>query len=174
MTNEEFEASIKLIINNDKKGLEKIYMEYITSVYSFILYIVKNKENAEDITADFFVKVWDKAPAYDFRGRHKRWLMTLAHNMTIDFLRKNKNELLVNEILEDSITSNTMENDIHHRILLNTVLSHLNSFERQVVILHLISDLTFKDISRVLNKPLGTVAWQYNSALKKLRRFNYE
>ncbi|MEG2017158.1 MAG: sigma factor [Clostridium sp.] len=65
MTNTEFEASIKLIINNDKNGLEAIYKEYITSVYSLVLSIVRNKENAEDITADFFIKLWSKAQTYN-------------------------------------------------------------------------------------------------------------
>lgn len=174
MTNEKFEASIKLIINNDKQGLEDIYRDYVTSVYPLILSIVKNKENAEDITADFFVKLWDKAPTYNFTGHHKRWLMTLAHNMAIDFIRKNKNEVLVEEVEPSSLSSNSMENQVHHKILMDTILSKLNCSERQVVILHVISDLTFKDISKVLNKPLGTIAWQYKSALNKLRRFNYE
>ncbi|MDU4892136.1 MAG: hypothetical protein E6344_02470 [Clostridium sp.] len=55
MTNTEFEASIKLIISNNKDGLESIYKEYITSIYSLVLSIVKNKENAEDITADEYL-----------------------------------------------------------------------------------------------------------------------
>lgn len=55
MTNTEFEASIKLIISNNKDGLESIYKEYITSIYSLMLSIVKNKENAEDITADEYL-----------------------------------------------------------------------------------------------------------------------
>lgn len=55
MTNTEFEAIIKLIISNNKDGLESIYKEYITSIYSLVLSIVKNKENAEDITADEYL-----------------------------------------------------------------------------------------------------------------------
>lgn len=55
MTNTEFEASIKLIISNNKDVLESIYKEYITSIYSLVLSIVKNKENAEDITADEYL-----------------------------------------------------------------------------------------------------------------------
>ncbi|WP_197072306.1 RNA polymerase sigma factor [Clostridium culturomicium] len=57
---------------------------------------------------------------------------------------------------------------------MNTLLSKLNISEREIVILHLVNDLTFKDISKILNRPLGSIAWQYNSALKKLRRFQYE
>ncbi|WP_081911574.1 RNA polymerase sigma factor [Clostridium culturomicium] len=59
-------------------------------------------------------------------------------------------------------------------LLMNTLLSKLNISEREIVILHLVNDLTFKDISKILNRPLGSIAWQYNSALKKLRRFQYE
>lgn len=174
MTNTEFEASIKLIISNNKDGLESIYKEYITSIYSLVLSIVKNKENAEDITADFFIKLWLKAHTYNFNGHHKRWLMTLAHNMSIDFLRKNSKELLTEDIHIDCNSSSSMESEVHDKLLMNTLLSNLNISEREIVILHLVNDLTFKDISKILNRPLGSVAWQYNSALKKLRRFQYE
>lgn len=174
MTNTEFEASIKLIINNDKNGLEAIYKEYITSVYSLVLSIVKNKENAEDITADFFIKLWSKAHTYNFNSHHKRWLMTLAHNMSIDFLRKNSKELLTEDIFINCNASASMENEVHNKLIMDTLLSNLKISEREVVVLHLINDLTFKDISKILKKPLGSVAWQYNSALKKLRRFKYE
>lgn len=174
MTNTEFEASIKLIINNDKNGLEAIYKEYLTSIYALVLSIVKNKENAEDITADFFIKLWNKAHTYNFEGYHKRWLMTLAHNMSIDFLRKNSKEFLTEDIFINCNTSTSMESTVHNKLIMDTLLSNLKISEREVVILHLVNDLTFKDISKILNKPLGSVAWQYNSALKKLRRLNYE
>lgn len=174
MTNTEFEASIKLIINNDKNGLEAIYKEYITSVYALVLSIVKNKENAEDITADFFIKLWSKAHTYNFKGHHKTWLMTMAHNMSIDFIRKNNKELLTEDISPDFKSYSSMENEIHDKLLMASILSILNTTEREIVILHLINDLTFKDISKILNKPLGSVAWIYNSAIKKLRRFHHE
>ena len=174
MTNKEFEASIKLIMNNDKNGLETIYKAYITSIYFLIFSIVKNKENAEDITADFFIKLWSKAHIYNFKGHHKRWLMTLAHNMSIDFLRRNGKELLVDDFIPESLSYSSMENEVQSKLFMDSLLSNLKVSEREIVILHLVNDLTFKDISKILNKPLGSVTWQYNSSLKKLRRFQYE
>lgn len=174
MTNKEFEASIKLIMNIDKKGLETIYKAYITSIYSLIFSIVKNKENAEDITADFFIKLWSKAHTYNFKGHHKRWLMTLAHNLSIDFLRRDGKELLVDNFIPESLSYNSMESEVQGKLLMDSLLSNLKVSEREIIILHLVNDLTFKDISKILNKPLGSVTWQYNSALKKLRRFHHE
>jgi len=175
MTNVEFEASIKLIQDNDKSGLEKIYKEYITVIYSVVLSIVKNKENAEDITSEFFIKLWDKAKFYNFSHKHKSWLITIAHNMAVDFIRKNKGEVLVDEIFEEGyIHENSFENHVHHKIIFENALSKLKDTERQVVNMRILGDLTFKEISHILNKPLGTIAWQYKNAINKLRRYEYE
>ncbi|MEG2289718.1 MAG: sigma-70 family RNA polymerase sigma factor [Clostridium sp.] len=175
MTNVEFEASIKLIQADDKSGLEKIYKEYITVIYSVVLSIVKNKENAEDITSDFFIKLWDKSKLYDFSYKHKSWLITIAHNMSIDFLRKNKSEVLTSEFFEEGcLNENSFENNIHHKIIFEDALNNLKDAERQVINMRILGDLTFKEISRILNKPLGTITWQYQNAINKLRRYEYE
>lgn len=169
MTNIDFEASINLILKDDKTGVENIYKEYITSIYFYILSVVKNKETAEDLTADFFIKLWQKADTYNFKGSHKAWLMTMARNLSIDFLRKNKNHMNI-EDFNHIFVSSSMENEIHNKLLVNDLFTKLKETEREIIILHLISDLTFKEISKTLNRPLGTVTWQYNSAIKKLRR----
>lgn len=173
MTNIEFEASINLILKNDKSGLEKIYLDYVTPIYFYILSIVKNKETAEDLTADFFIKLWLKADTYNFKGSHKSWIMTMARNLSIDYLRKNKNHITLDS-LDNCFESPSLEPKIHSKLLLEELFLKLKDNEREIVLLHLLSDLTFKEISKTLKKPLGTVAWQYNSAIKKLRRFHNE
>ncbi|MBM6838786.1 sigma-70 family RNA polymerase sigma factor, partial [Clostridium saudiense] len=62
-----------------------------------------------------------------------------------------------------------MVEEVNQKIHINEVLSQLKEEEREVVILHTISDLTFKSIGEILDKPLGTVTWRYREAIKKLK-----
>lgn len=97
VTEQEFEQCIERICQGDKSGLKDIYVAYLPYLYRIILGIVGNKENAEDITSDFFVKLWSLAPKYQPGNGHKGYLATIARNMAIDFLRKYKREIPVED-----------------------------------------------------------------------------
>lgn len=98
MTEAEFEHCIEKICRSDKSGLKDIYTEYLPFIYRTVYGIVGNKENAEDITSDFFVKLWSLAPKYKKGEGHKGYLATVARNMAIDFIRKNRREVLVESV----------------------------------------------------------------------------
>lgn len=93
MTEAEFEGCIKRICHGDQMGLKDIYVEYLPYIYRVIYGIVGNKENAEDITSDFFVKLWSFAPKYRPGNGHKGYLATIARNMAVDHLRKCRREI---------------------------------------------------------------------------------
>ena len=77
-----------------------------------------------------------------------------------------EDEILVNTISDDS-SNETEEMKMES---MEKILMHLNEFERQVVMLHLVSDLKFREIAVQLDKPLSTVLSKYNRAIKKLQK----
>lgn len=93
MTEAEFEGCIKRICQGDQMGLKDIYVEYLPYIYRVVYGIVGNKENAEDITSDFFVKLWSFAPKYRPGNGHKGYLATIARNMAVDHLRRCRREI---------------------------------------------------------------------------------
>lgn len=97
MTEAEFERCMKRICQGDRMGLKDIYVEYLPYIYRVIYGIVGNKENAEDITSDFFVKLWSFAPKYRPGNGHKGYLATIARNMAVDYLRKCRREIPMEE-----------------------------------------------------------------------------
>ncbi len=97
MTEAEFERCIKRICQGDQMGLKDIYVDYLPYIYRVVYGIVGNKENAEDITSDFFVKLWSLAPKYQPGNGHKGYLATIARNMAIDHMRKCRREIPVEE-----------------------------------------------------------------------------
>lgn len=189
MTDVQFEQCITRIVQGDKDGLRVIYEEYIGYIYAIVLDVLKSKENAEDISADFFIKLWSVAGSYRPGSGHRGWMARIARNMAIDFLRKHKREEL-NDRMEDAgdekesgsrgrsiysgDTASLVEEEVISDMSLQEALMQLNEKEREVIHLKIMADMTFKDIAELLHVPMGTITWRYQSAIKKLRRCGYE
>lgn len=189
MTDVQFEECISRMAQGDKDGLRQIYEEYIGYIYAVVLDVLKNKENAEDISADFFIKLWSVAGSYKPGNGHRAWMVRIARNMSIDFLRKHRREDLTDK-MEDagehaesesygrsiygSDTASQVEEEVISDLSLQEALALLNDKEREVINLKVVADMTFKEISQLLNTPMGTITWRYQNAIRKLRRCGYE
>ena len=95
MEETQFSACMERIKSGDKEALHDIYQAYIGYIYSVVLGVVQNKEDAEDVTSEFFIKLWRLADTYKGGNGHKAWLATIARNMAIDLIRKNKKVVLM-------------------------------------------------------------------------------
>ena len=103
MTDEQFNNAMERLRNREKQAdrakeaLKEIYEEYSAFIYHVILDVVGTRENAEDITSDFFIKLWEKAGQYKPGNGHRGYLATIARNMAIDHIRKYRKELGVSQ-----------------------------------------------------------------------------
>lgn len=192
MTDRIFDECMSRINRGDKDALHEIYEEYLPYIYSIVLQIVQIKEAAEDITSEFFIKLWTTSEKYKPGGGHKGYIATMARNMSIDYMRKNKREILVDNfetpgsdedtdasigaeaISEISNETATPEEEVVSNISIDEALNMLSPPEREVINLKIMGDMTFQEIAEVLNRPMGTVTWQYRNAINKLRRCGYE
>lgn len=174
MTEELFEYNMKRIVQGDQDGLKEIYNAYISFIFTTIYHVLQNKENAEDVTSEFFLKIWNMADRYQPGNGHRTWLATIARNMAIDYLRKHKREVLTDEFFEGVDEEKTLESEVVGEVSMEYALSLLNESERQVVTMKIVEDMTFQEIAKVLDAPMGTVTWRYQNAIKKLRRLGYE
>lgn len=182
MTDKLFEVHIRQILDGDKTGLSEIYSEYNPMIYSVTYEILKNHQNAEDVTTDFFIKLWQQtAASYRFGSRHRAWLITIAHNMAIDFLRRNRQMQSIDELMENSDSTFPAsaavpfsDEQIVTRLALKEALETLSEDERQIINLKIMGELTFREIALLLQRPIGTVTWKYSNSIKKLRRYCHE
>lgn len=165
-----FRKNIRRICQNDKEGLRQIYEDYCPMIYSVVWEILQNKEDAEDITSEFFIRLWEIADTYYLGKGHRRWMITIAHNMAIDYLRKKRREVPTEDMQEPvDFRQVSCEEQLCHRISLEQAMTALKQEERQVVNLKIMGELTFREIAEILKKPQGTVAWCYQKAIRKLR-----
>lgn len=181
MTEEAFCQSINKILGGDKSGLKEIYDAYLGYIYQIIYGVLGRKEDAEDVTSEFFIKLWQTADKYKAGSGHKGYLATIARNMAIDFLRKHKREVLESFSKEDDedtgyiepVSDESVDEEVISEMSLKEALDTLKPEERKVVDMKVLAQMTFAEISEILKVPMGTVTWRYREAIKKLRRCGY-
>ena len=93
MTDLQFDAAVEKIRNGDKNALKLIYDAYGDKIYRLFLSKVHNHQDAEDLTSDFFLKLWECASSYQPGSGHRCWLNTIARNMAVDYFRKSGREI---------------------------------------------------------------------------------
>jgi RNA polymerase sigma-70 factor (ECF subfamily) len=168
MTIDELRALIKRLQNGEIAVFDTIYYETKSVVYYTILNIVKNKSLAEDIMQDTYLKMLEKIHSYKPRYGFKSWLVTIARNMAINEYNRRKRELSFDPNIDEYIFG-TVESSSENELMVKEMLETLNEIEREVVILHVIGDLKHREIADLLKKPLGTITWTYNKAIKKMK-----
>ena len=183
MTDIQFETAMQKIRSGDKQGLQEIYEEYIGLIYAIVKDVLKSKENAEDVTSDFFIRLWDKADTFQSGRGHKTWITTIARNMAVDYLRKYGKEE-VREFLDEQETEEAfhgaaapdspVEREVLSDMTIAEALSGLKEHEKQIMNMKILGEMTFQEIAGTLRISIGTVTWRYQNAVKKLRRCGYE
>ena len=186
MTEGRFERCIRAMNKGDRSGLKEVYEEYLPYIYGIVRGLLASKEDAEDVTSEFFIRLWEKSDTYRPGSGHKGWLATIARNLAVDAIRKKRREepmdLSEEELLRaaETHTADTqgmepsVEDQVVENLTMEDALLSLKDTERQIVHMKLMGELTLQEIADIRGEPLGTVAWRYREALKKLRRCGYE
>ena len=134
-------------------------------VYVAIINIIKNKTICEDIMQDTYLKFLNNIHKYKDKTNVIAFIVTIARNLAINEYNKNKREVHYDlSLYEEEIVSKTEETP-----LLDLVYETLSGIELEVFILHVIDDLKHREIAKIMKKPLGTITWLYNKALKKMK-----
>lgn len=165
---EELKDIFKGIANKQEIAFNELYEKYNRLIYGITFSILKNKENSEDVVQIVFTKIWNMNKENLPTNKEATWLYRLTKNETLNFLRKQKNTANIDElyyIKDDSDELNEMiEKDTY-----NKIVSKLDEKEQEIVSLKILSDLSFREISQILNMPIGTVQWKYYKSLHTLK-----
>lgn len=172
MEDMEFKVCIQKIQQGDKDGLKQIYQAYAALIYTVVYDMTGQKEDAQDITSEFFIRLWEKADTYRGKKGHRGWLLTIARNMTIDYLRKQKRELLVEDLPESEVEKADFSEEIVGTMSMREAISQLKPAEQEVLNLKILGEFTFQEIARTIGKPMGTVTWLYRQGIEKLRKYH--
>ena len=153
----------------DLTALESLYLQTEKAVYALALSILRNPDDAQDVTQEVYLKVRAAAHLYVPQGKPLAWLFTITRNLCRDLQRVQARTGQAPDGLEDDVRFSYVS-DPTDRLVLEAALKALGDEERQVVLLHAVSGLKHREIAQDLGLPLSTVLSRYNRALKKLKR----
>ena len=161
---------VKTLQQGNIDVFDEIYALTHKAVYYTILGILHDPSLSEDIMQDTYIKFLKKTGAYH-EDNFVAYLTTIARNLAINEYNSRKRTELSDDLewSRNLSYSGSIEIDAEHKQLIEIGLSALNEFEKSVVLLYNISNLTHKEIAAVLQKPIGTITWTYSKALKKIR-----
>jgi len=152
----------------DEDTFEYIYDLTKKNVYIIIFNIVKDHEVTRDVMQDVYLKMLDSIGSYQTKTNFYNWLLMIAKNQAIDYYRREKKIVHIDET--DFIEQfSSQEETPEEKDIFDRLLSVLSEDERQIVLLKIVDNLKHKDIAELLNMPLGTVLWMYQEALKKMK-----
>ncbi|MEW4414661.1 RNA polymerase sigma factor [Clostridium sp. AN503] len=158
----------------DRDAFGQLYQNTDRTIYSFILSILKNPQDAEEVMQETYIKIWTSASTYQAQGKPLAWMFTIARNLCYMKFRDQKrmadiglDDLSGEEIGEVCLP---LEN-LADAMVLRAALEILKEDERQIVLLHASAGLKHREIAAGLQMPLATVLSKYNRAVKKLKQY---
>ena len=169
------EELILLVKNQDREAFSYLYDNYSAALNGIIFRMVENRELAEDILQEAFVKIWNNFSAYDSsKGRLFTWMLNITRNLTIDTLRSKGYKKQAKISADENSVSNFSEDsrmaERFDALGLRKQLVNLKPEQRIIIDLAYFNGYTQDEISKEMNIPLGTVKTRMRSAIIELRK----
>ncbi|MHC4394838.1 MAG: RNA polymerase sigma factor [Planctomycetota bacterium] len=158
------------------KVCEEIICQHHKSIYRFMVYLTNGASLAADLTQETFASAWANLSCYKGRASLKTWLHRIAYRKFIDSKRRlQQHTVMLDKLKQNSSGSVEPVNPLHrvmadeHLLLLYEAMHKLEISEYMMIVLHYIQGLSFREMGKVLDEPVGTVKWRTSRALKKLK-----
>lgn len=168
-------------INGNERSLEILILRHKQRIFSFIYSKVQDRDVADDIFQDTFIKVINtlKLGKYNEEGKFLPWTMRIAHNLVIDFFRKgnrmptfqNTDEFDIFSVLSDqtlSAESELIKKQIHSDV--RKLVDELPDDQREVLMMRIFKGMSFKEISDQTDVSINTALGRMRYALINLRK----
>ena len=180
------EQLVTLFAEGNDSAIEVLIQRHKRRIYSHILQLVKDKKMAEDFFQDTFVKAIQsiRAGRYQDEGHFVSWVTRIAHNIVIDYFRKQKNyKELSNDRGEYDLFNNvkfcegSVEDDIEKKqssVEIREYIKLLPEEQRQLVVMRVYMDMSFKEIAESTGVSINTALGRMRYAIINIRRMMQE
>ncbi len=177
----DYQLVLKAVDHQDEKAYAQLMSRYRDSIYFMLLKMVNNKDDAEDLTIEAFGKAFVRLHQYTPNYAFSTWLFRIASNNCIDFLRKKRMQLLSidgedgddNSMIID-LASKSLNPEQHaiknqKKVIMHEVVGRLKPRYKILIELRYFKELSYDEISKELDMPLGTVKAQLYRAREVLQ-----
>lgn len=157
------------IASGEQEAFRTLYQATSGAIYGYALSLLKNREDAEDVMQETYIRIRRYAAQYQEMGKPMAWILTITRNLACRKLeeRQRISYLEIDEIENKLDFSSNPE--MEQRLVLESAFQILSDQERQIIVLHAVGGMRYREISSMLHKPLSTVLSCYHRAVKKLR-----
>lgn len=175
------EELINLYVSGNQSSLETLIRRYKRKIFSYIVINVKDKQLAEDLFQDTFIKVINtlRSGNYNEEGKFLPWVLRIAHNLVIDYFRKSNRIPVVEnndeydvfntiKIFDECIEDKMITDQIHTDV--KKLLELLPDEQKEVIVMRHFADMSFKEIAEQTNVSINTALGRMRYALINLRR----
>jgi RNA polymerase sigma-70 factor (ECF subfamily) len=153
---------------------------YKNKIFNYSLYMLRNNMDAEDITQEVMIRIWQNVNKFNFLAA-RAWIMRTTHNLCIDYLRRNKNQYQKELSIDDNLTeriedkSNAVMPDeaLNQKLLDNNIKHAVENLPERLkspFVLYEVQGFKYKEISKILDVPLNTVKVNILRARKQLQQ----
>ncbi|MDH4239358.1 MAG: RNA polymerase sigma factor [Phycisphaerae bacterium] len=178
MGRREQRQNLKMLRQGRRKAYEAAVLQHYRAVYRFMAYLTRDTVLAEELTQETFASAWANIDSFKARSSFETWLHRIAYRKFIDSKRSRRRDAALMAGLE--VQNDNAAKDVNplHRLaadentrLLYEAMRSLKQPEYIAILLHYIQGLSFRQVAKVLNQPVGTVKWQTSRALKTLKQY---
>ncbi|GAA0370168.1 RNA polymerase sigma factor [Bacillus horti] len=160
------------VLQGDKEAYGYIIEKYMNRIYAILFRMLYNKQDAQDLTQECFIRAYQCLDKYNETGSFASWLYRISVNLCLDELRKRKHITLLNVddyILKDTLTPEDQVIRTEEILHINQGIDRLPNKYKIILVLRYSSELSYEEISEVLHIPVSTTRIRLHRAKKKLR-----
>jgi RNA polymerase sigma-70 factor, ECF subfamily len=163
-------------VAGDLKAFEAVYKETFKTIYQLVYRMTGNRQDAEDITHDIYVRAYEKRGLYKKeRSALSTWIYRIAVNFTLNALRKRK-RWVSDSIIENSAAADVLIENLDETDMVTDLLGKLNPDHKACLVLREVEDKPYDEIAEILGLSIGTVRSRISRGrdqLKKLFKEHY-
>lgn len=151
-------------------AFETVYYQYYKLIYFVAFSMVKNREIAEEVVQDTFVRMMESIHQYRGKGEFKSWLLSIARNLALNAIKKQK-KLHQRYNYDNEFIGNYQDDSTSLNELLMEIKACLDDFEAVIILYHVIYNFAFEKTASELNTTISVVKKSYYNAIKKLKQY---
>ncbi len=168
------EALVTRIAKKDRSALDALYLRHSTPLLGFLMQIIDERGQAEEVLQDTFLAAWQGAPRFQRRSSVKTWLYGIARRQAHNALRRHNLDVTDDAPL-DQLASNDPEPEATalsnaDREAVTAAIGRLGRTQREILTLAFAQDLSYPEMAEVLDVPVGTVKSRLSNAKRQLRQ----
>lgn len=175
MSKKDINKTSENISDNLKKSFSDIVSQYSEPLYWKIRHIVLNHDDANDILQNVFIKAWKNIDDFQNRAKILTWLYRIAINESLDFIRKQKSNAVIESDADNNIANRLIADEYFDGdktvAMLQQAIATLPEVQRVVFNLRYYDEMKYSEMSKILNTTEGALKASYHIAVKKITEY---